>query len=286
MSHAQLITPEQLAIRLSQPDLLLLDCRFALDDSGYGKRVFAEGHLPGAHFLDLQEDLSGPVVPGATGRHPLPDASALAARLASIGLSHDSHVVIYDDGNSSFAARVWWLLYWLGKREAVALLDGGLQAWKEHGGLLTTDEVHPLQGDFWGQPDDALLVDAARLQQDISHARELTLLDARAEPRFLGEVEPIDPVAGHIPGASCFPFTGNLDGHGRFHSAEQLHTRFEALASDASRTVVAYCGSGVTACHNLFAMSLAGLPMGKLYAGSWSEWITNPNRPVATGPEK
>ncbi|GGJ90301.1 sulfurtransferase [Pseudomonas matsuisoli] len=281
MSHAQLITCEQLAIRLSQPEVFLLDCRFALDDPAYGRKAYEAGHLPGAHFLDLEKDLSGPVVPGQTGRHPLPAPNILSQRLAGLGLNSDSHVVIYDDGNGSYAARAWWALFWLGKQESVALLDGGLSAWKQAGGLITADEPAVEPGDFIGRPDPALVVDAQTVHAALG-TPGLTLIDARAPTRFRGEAEPIDPVAGHVPGASCWPFTENLDEQGRFKTVEQLRERFARLAPE-QREVIAYCGSGVTACHNLFAMSLAGFPVGKLYAGSWSEWITDPQRPIASG---
>ena len=283
MPLAQLITAEQLAARLAEPRLVILDCRFALEDVDYGQRSHAEGHLPGARFADLERDLSGPVVKGVTGRHPLPDPQMLMDRLRSWGIDNDSTVVLYDDGPGAFAARAWWLLAWLGKRDGVWLLDGGLKAWKVAGLALTTDAPQQRAGSFSGQPDGALLLSATQLQQRLG-AGDLTLLDARVLPRFRGEVEPLDPVAGHIPGAQCAVFTDNLGADGCFLPAEQLRARFDALRGTRPvESLVAYCGSGVTACHNLFAMSLAGYPLAPLYAGSWSEWITDPARPVATG---
>ena len=283
MPLAQLISTEQLQQRLGQENLLILDCRFALEDPAYGRRSYLDGHIPGAHFLDLEQDLSALVVKGVTGRHPLPDPSALVERLRSCGLKADSQVVLYDDGPGAFAARAWWLLAWLGKRDGVWLLDGGLKAWKAAGLALTTDAPKQRAGSFSGQADGSLLLSAVQLQQRLG-ASDLTLLDARALPRFRGEVEPLDPVAGHIPGAQCAVFTDNLDADGRFLPAEQLRARFDALRGTRPvESLVAYCGSGVTACHNLFALSLAGYPLAPLYAGSWSEWITDPARPVATG---
>ncbi len=283
MSIAQLITPSALYARLEQPDLLILDCRFALDDPAYGQRSYDQGHIAGAQFADLERDLSGPISKGVTGRHPLPQAAALLERLRQWGLNNASEVVLYDDGPGAFAARAWWLLAWLGKREGVYLLDGGLQAWREAGLQLTQTPSSAPPGDFQGQADAGLLVSASQLQQRL-HSPELTLLDARALPRFRGEVEPLDPVAGHIPGAQCAAFTDNLDSTGRFLPAEQLRQRFAAqLKQRPASELVAYCGSGVTACHNLFALCLAGYPLAPLYAGSWSEWITDPSRPVATG---
>lgn len=283
MPLAQLISTQDLQQRLQQEDLLLLDCRFALEDPAYGRRSYLEGHLPGAHFLDLEQDLSAPVIKGVTGRHPLPDPSALVERLRSCGLRQDSQVVLYDDGPGAFAARAWWLLVWLGKRDGLYLLDGGLKAWREAGLELTCAAPDNAPGDFCAEPDNSLVLTAEQLALRLGTA-DLTLLDARALPRFLGEVEPIDPVAGHIPGAQCAAFTDNLGADGRFLPADELRQRFDGLRGERPlENLVAYCGSGVTACHNLFAMNLAGYPLAPLYAGSWSEWITNPARPVATG---
>lgn len=283
MPLAQLLSADQLHARLDDPALVILDCRFALDAPDYGARSYAEGHIPGARFADLEQDLSGPVIKGVTGRHPLPNASDLLEKLRAWGVSDDSQIVLYDDAPGAFAARAWWLLAWLGKREGVYLLDGGFKAWKEAGGPIDAQQPTVQPGTFSSQPDTSLLVSADELQQRLDDA-ELTLLDARALPRFKGEVEPLDPVAGHIPGAQCAVFTDNLGADGRFLPAEQLRARFDALRGNRPvEALVAYCGSGVTACHNLFAMSLAGYPLAPLYAGSWSEWITDPARPVATG---
>lgn len=280
MSLARLLSPEDLAQRLGQSDLKILDCRFALEDPGYGRRAHAAGHLPGACFADLEHDLSAPVIPGRTGRHPLPDPQQLCQRLREWGVSNDSQIVLYDDGPGAFAARAWWLLLWLGKRDGVYLLDGGLNAWRAAGLPLDSEQPQPAAGHFEGHPDHDLVLEAGELLQRLAEP-ELTLLDARGLPRFRGEVEPIDPVAGHIPGAQCAPFIDNLGDDGRFLPAETLRQRFAALlGSRPQAQLVAYCGSGVTACHNLFALCLAGYPLGRLYAGSWSEWITDPDRPV------
>jgi len=283
MSIAQLISPEQLAERQQQPGLVILDCRSSLEDLDYGQRSYAEGHIEGASYADLLNDLSGAIKKGVTGRHPLPDPQTLVERLQTWGVNNDSDIVLYDDGPGAFAARAWWLLAWLGKRDGVFILDGGLKAWHAAGLPLSLDSASHKQGFFSGQPDDSLVLTAQELQERLGQP-ELTLIDARAPARFRGEVEPIDPVAGHIPGAQCAAFTDNLAADGRFLPAEQLKQRFaQTLNGRSPDNLVAYCGSGVTACHNLFALCLAGYPLGGLYAGSWSEWITNPAREVATG---
>ena len=283
MPIAQLISPQALEQRRSQPGLVILDCRFALEDPDYGQRSYAEGHIAGASFADLERDLSGAVTKGVTGRHPLPEPEALIERLKTWGLDNDSEVVLYDDGPGAYAARAWWLLAWLGKRDGVYILDGGLKAWHAAGLPLSLDPPQNGRGTFSGAPDASLLIDAQALQQGLGEPA-MTLLDARALPRFKGEVEPIDPIAGHIPGAQCAAFTNNLGADGRFLPAEQLKQRFaEKLGERSPTELVAYCGSGVTACHNLFALCLAGYPLGRLYAGSWSEWINDPQRPLAVG---
>ncbi|MBV6827003.1 sulfurtransferase [Pseudomonas sp. PD9R] len=283
MPIAQLISPQALDLKKDQPGLVILDCRFALEDPDYGQRSYSEGHIAGSSFVDLERDLSGIVIKGVTGRHPLPEPADLIQRLQALGISTDSEVVLYDDGPGAFAARAWWLLAWLGKRDGVFILDGGLKAWHAAGLPLSLDAPSSTPGDFTGAADASMLLSAEQLQKRLDQPA-LTLLDARALPRFKGEVEPIDPVAGHIPGAQCAAFTDNLGSDGRFLSPEQLKQRFAAkLGNRSPNDLVAYCGSGVTACHNLFALCLAGYPLGSLYAGSWSEWINDPARGVAKG---
>ncbi|WP_339540274.1 sulfurtransferase [Pseudomonas sp. RA_5y_Pfl1_P24] len=283
MPLAQLISPQQLAERQKAGGLVILDCRFALEDPDYGRCSYAEGHIEGAQYADLERHMSGPVTQGVTGRHPLPAAQTFARQLRAWGISADTDVVLYDDGPGAYAARAWWLLVWLGKRDGVFILNGGLKAWHAAGFPLSLDTPVVEAGTFAGTPDNRLLLDAEHLQKRLGQPG-LTLIDARAQPRFRGEVEPIDPIAGHIPGAQCAAFNENLGSDGRFLPADQLKQRFAAqLRGRSPDELVAYCGSGVTACHNLFALSLAGYPLGKLYAGSWSEWITDPQREVATG---
>ncbi|MBD8271266.1 sulfurtransferase [Pseudomonas fluorescens] len=283
MPLAQLISPQQLAERQTSAGLVILDCRFALEDPDYGRCSYAEGHIEGAQYADLERHLSGPVIKGVTGRHPLPAADAFIEQLQAWGISADTDVVLYDDGPGAYAARAWWLLVWLGKRDGVFILDGGLKAWHAAGFPLSLDAPVVEPGTFAGTPDNRLLLDAEQLQKRLGEP-DMTLIDARAQARFRGEMEPIDPIAGHIPGAQCAAFSENLGSDGRFLPAEQLRQRFAAqLQGRPAQELVAYCGSGVTACHNLFALSLAGYPLGRLYAGSWSEWITDPAREIATG---
>lgn len=265
-----LISAENLTARLQTGGngLALLDCRARLGEPDYGRRVYAEGHLPGAVHVDLDTDLAAP--PGAAGRHPLPDRAELAAKLRDRGLNDADQVVVYDDAGGAFAGRAWWCLRWLGHR-AVALLDGGLQHWP---GPLSTEPSDRPPGDFSLRPSLTRTIDADRLADSLA---ALTVVDARSRERYEGREEPIDPVAGHIPGAVCLPFQENLGGDGKFLDAETLARRFEGLGPE----VVCYCGSGVTAAHNVLAMTIAGLAEPMLYPGSWSEWIVDPSRPRA-----
>ncbi len=263
------------------PDIVIFDCRFNLSDPGWGERAYRAGHLPGARFADLDRDLSSPIGP-ASGRHPLPDAAGLARKLGNWGVDRSVQVAVYDDAGGAFAVRLWWLLRWLG-HPAVALLDGGLQAWLAMGGDLTADLPQPQSRRFEPQVNDAAWVTSAALVAGLA-ANRFQVIDARAPVRFRGEAEPIDPVAGHIPGAVNLPLQDNLTADGRFLSPEQLRARFlPALGERSPDAAVHACGSGVNACHNLLAMEIAGLCGSKLYAGSWSEWIRDPQRPVATG---
>lgn len=273
-----LISVASLASALGEPELVIVDCRASLQDPAAGPAAYAEAHLPGAVFAGLLEDLSGPIVPGRTGRHPLPSVAALVDKLRAWGIGLQSQVVVYDDAGGAFAARLWWLLRWLG-HETVALLDGGIAAWLAAGQPITRELPAPHVGDFTPRPHPHLLADAAELLQSAPRK----VFDARAPERYRGEVEPIDPVAGHIPGAENLPFAANLR-DGRFLPSPELRARFDAaLAGTAPDAAIHYCGSGVTACHNVLAFAHAGLPLPRLYAGSWSEWITDSSRPIAKG---
>ena len=278
MSWTTLITAEAL-LGIPACDVVVVDCRHQLTDPAYGRRAYAAGHLPGARFMHLDDDLSGQKS-GQNGRHPLPVAEVLAAKLASAGIADDTQVVAYDDAGGMFAARLWWLLRWLG-HEKVAVLDGGLAAFERAGGVLTTDVPASAAGSFSIRPSLEKTVSAA----DILAADELLVLDARAPGRYAGEGETLDPVGGHIPGARNYFFQQNLEADGCFKSPESLKAAFGAVLAGVSLDrVVNQCGSGVTACHNLLAMQHAGLSGSRLYPGSWSEWCADPARPVATGP--
>ncbi|MCB1960027.1 MAG: sulfurtransferase [Rhodocyclaceae bacterium] len=275
-----LITPQQLFARLGAPDWVVVDCRHDLAQPDFGRAAYLKGHLPGAHFLHLDDDLSGPKT-GVNGRHPLPDPQRLAARLGELGIDANTQVVAYDDTGGMYAARLWWLLNWLGHRK-VAVLDGGFRAWCST--LQVLDRDAPVASPRSFIPTlQALAVDVDHVR---AHCRSdaMTLIDARSPDRYRGENETIDPVGGHIPGAINRFFKDNLGPDGCFKAADQLRREFDTLlAGRDPERVVNQCGSGVTACHNLLAMQIAGLPGAKLYPGSWSEWCADPARPVARG---
>jgi len=278
MSHTTLISVISLAAHVSDPHWIVFDCRHNLADPDAGYRAYQAGHIPGARFLHLDRDLSGPKT-GMNGRHPLPDPARFAARLAELGMNRSMQVVAYDDAGGAFAARLWWMLKWLG-HERVALLDGGLPQWTGEGHPVTHALPVFKPGDFSAAPV-MTEVTADELSRDLPHGRWL-IVDARTPERFQGVGETLDPVGGHIPGALNRFFRENLDGEGRFKSPEELRRAIHALIGDRDpATVVHQCGSGVTACHNLLAMELAGLRGSKLYAGSWSEWCADPGRPRA-----
>lgn len=255
---------------------LLLDVRYQLGGPP-GRPVYEAGHLPGAVYVDLEAELAGPA--GAAGRHPLPDLSIFAAAMRRAGVRADRRVVAYDGGQGWAAARAWWLLRWAG-HPSVRVLDGGLAAWTERGGPLSTETTAPREGDFEPRPGALPLLDA---DGAAALARRGVLLDARAAERYRGEVEPIDPVAGHIPGAVSAPTMENVTPEGRFLPADQLAERFAGLGATEDAEVGVYCGSGVSAAHQVLALAVAGVPAA-LYIGSWSEWSADPARPVATGP--
>lgn len=275
-----LIGAHDLAQHLSAPGWCVFDCRHDLSNREFGRAAYTEAHLPGAMFLHLDQDLSGPVT-GINGRHPLPNPEQLALRLAACGVNNDSQIIAYDDTGGMFATRLWWLARWLGHNK-VAVLDGGLQAWSTTGQPLTNIVPKPQIGSF--HPILApLWVDSAYVEGHLS-STAMTLIDARSPNRFRGENETLDPVGGRIPGALNRFFKDNLEANGCFKAPSQLRDEFTLLLGGRPPAeVIQQCGSGVTACHNILAMELAGLSGSRLYAGSWSEWCANPSRPVAAG---
>lgn len=271
-----LVDAAWLQSHLGVKTVAVLDCRFELADPAAGERAYREGHIPGAQYVHLERDLSGPRGERG-GRHPLPAPAAFAATMGSLGVGDDSMVVVYDQ-DASMAPRAWWLLRYMG-HDAVAVLDGGIDAWRESGGELERAVHEPVPRAFTPRPRAGWTVDIDAVRR---RAPEVALLDARAGERYRGEVEPIDPRAGHIPGALSAPFKEGLDTRGRWLDQDEQARRFDRLAAPGA-PIVAYCGSGVTACANLLALEIAGRKGALLYAGSFSDWSARPDLPVATG---
>lgn len=284
MQYDTLLNSDQLAARLHEPGWRIFDCRFDLADTQRGERAYAESHIPGAFYAHLDRDLSGAITP-QSGRHPLPEVDALCAWFGAHGVGNTTQVVAYDDSGGTMAVRIWWLLRWLGHHR-VAVLDGGWPAWMRAGLPIETTSPHAVDATpFHAQPDRKQVVDSESITRQLRTGEQsLLLVDARSRERFRGDAEPIDPVAGHIPGAINCPLQDNLRPDGTFREVAELRDMYlAALAGRTPAEVVAMCGSGVTACHDLLAMEVAGLRGGRLYAGSWSEWIRDPARPIATG---
>ncbi len=274
MTYTTLISSADLAEHLSDAAFVVVDCRFMLDDVEWGRREYLSAHIPGAVYAHLDADLSGAKT-GTNGRHPLPSPEALKETLGRLGIDDGVQVVAYDQDNGMYASRLWWLLRWMG-HDAVAVLDGGFAKWD---GPLVSGEEHRAPREFVGAPRDGLLV----LADSVAN-HEWRLIDARAPERYRGDVEPLDTVAGHIPGAANHFYKHNLDEAGLFLPPGELRARLSPVVGGvAPDHVVSYCGSGVTGCHNLLALEHAGLHGARLYAGSWSEWSSDPSRPVATG---
>ena len=275
-----LVTTSELAQHLDDPGWVVFDTRHVLTDPAAGPAAYAAGHIPGAYFLHTDDDLSGRKT-GANGRHPLPPIEEFAAKINAAGVTPDTQVVVYDDLGGNFAVRLWWMLRWLG-HDKVALLDGQWPAWQGEKRPITKEVPKPRKGSFVPKPLLGAVVDAPFVER-IREDPATPLVDARAAERFKGLKEPIDPVAGHIPGAINRFWQMNLQPDGKFKAAEALRKEFtEFLDGARPENVVHMCGSGVTACHNIFAMELAGLPGGRLYVGSWSEWVADRSRPIAS----
>jgi thiosulfate/3-mercaptopyruvate sulfurtransferase len=299
MNYSTLISAEQLqALMKSGQPLRVFDCSFELMQPHVGGQHYLAAHIPGAIYADLETALSarhgvpgahgvitatGADAPASGGRHPLPNREKFATWLSSVGMGNEMQAVVYDRNGANYCGRLWWMLKWAG-HENVAVLDGGLQAWQGAGGAVNSgEEPGHFQTNFLLGPERAKLVDAHTVAEQLGRPTQ-TLIDARATPRFKGEVEPLDPVAGHIPGALNRPFGQNLTPEGKFKPAEQLKAEFAALLGGRDpASVVHHCGSGVSALPNLIAMEVAGLGRTALYAGSWSDWCSDPGRPVAQG---
>ncbi len=281
---APLITAAELHAVLGDSNVRVVDCRFDLGDPAAGRRQYLAGHIPGAVFADLDRDLAGPVT-ATSGRHPLPTVDALAATLGTLGIGKRSSVVVYDAGSGALAARTWWLLRWLG-HDDVRLLERGLGGWTEQGHALQSGEVDVETQTYEPDVRTDVTVSTEQVVAHLDAASEFTLVDARDRSRFRGENEPIDPVAGHIPGAVNLPFTDLLDEQGGFLGPQDLRRKLAGvLGEDGESNWAVMCGSGVTACHLAIAAAVAGYAEPRLYAGSWSEWIRNPERPISTLPK-
>ena len=282
--YTTLISTDELAERLSDPSLALFDVRHDLmHPERWGEDEYAKAHMPGAVFVHVDEDLSGPKN-GVNGRHPLPTPEMAAQLFGRVGIDGTKQVVAYDQNNGVFASRLWWMLRWLG-HEAVAVLDGGFAKWTREGRAVTREKSEPKPATFVVR-NVAPTVNSTGVEASLSR-HTLLLIDARAPERFRGEVEPMDPVAGHIPGAVNRPASLNVTSSGVFKPANALRAEYQALLGGRPHSdVVHYCGSGVTSCHNVLAMQIAGMPATRIYPGSWSEWISNPARPIAKAAPK
>jgi thiosulfate/3-mercaptopyruvate sulfurtransferase len=279
-----LVNADWIAARLGQPNVKIVDTRFSLSDTSAGRRAYDASHLPGAVYMHLDDDLSGTVT-RSSGRHPLPPVEEFAESLGAAGIGNSDTVVVYDAAGGAIAARCWWMLRWLGHEKA-AILDGGFSAWSDGGYPVESGKPQVSPAIFNARPRAWMVVSADEVLDGMSRG-EIVVVDAREPERFKGLAEPIDTVAGRIPGAVNFPFRDTLTAGDRLLPASELRRRWLGkLAGHAPQQVVCMCGSGVTACLDLLAMELAGLEGARLYAGSWSEWIRDPDRPVAGGPRR
>ncbi len=280
--RSNLIGTGELQPLLGQTDLRIVDCRFDLSDPRAGRRAYRDQHIPGAVFADLDEDLAAPAAPD-TGRHPLPDPQAFAETLGRLGISNSSDVVVYDEGGGGLAARAWWMLRWLG-HQRVRLLDGGYQRWTAENRPLASGDEIVAAASFVACPQPEKILGTGELVGRLETIEELNLIDARDSARFRGEVEPIDPVSGHIPGSSNLPYTVSLRNDGTWKSRAELESLWSKVLGTEKKTAWAVmCGSGVTACHLAISAMEVGYSEPRLYVGSWSEWIRDPRRPVGLG---
>jgi thiosulfate/3-mercaptopyruvate sulfurtransferase len=276
--HTTLITPDTLRAHIGQPDWLIIDCRFDLANTGWGEQQYLAGHIPGAIYAHLDRDLSGTKT-GVNGRHPLPSHDDMIQRFGGMGIGPSTQVVVYDADSGMHASRLWWMLRYMG-HDAAALLDRGWARWTREVGISEPGRVVPKAAAFNASPREDWRLSADQVRRDLGSPQRL-LVDARSNERFRGQGETLDPVAGHIPGAASAFFQNNLNPDKTFKSPDELRAQWTAtLAGHDPKEVVCYCGSGVTACHNLLAMEVAGLGGARIFPGSWSEWCADPSRPV------
>lgn len=281
MSFDTIISAQELNAIINDENVRVFDCRFSLKDPQGGLKSYQSGHLPNAQFADMDTQLSSAMTE-SSGRHPLPDVEVFIQQLLKWGINNDTQVIAYDDISGAFAARLWWMMRWVGHKN-VAVLNGGMKQWTEAGLNLTQENVEVAKGNFTGSANTDWLVDIDTVQKELAQGK-ITLIDARAADRFTGKDQKTDPVPGHVPGAKNLPFGGNLTNDGVFESAEVIKQRYAEIVVDQSfSNVVNMCGSGVTACHNLLAQAVAGMPPMKLFIGSWSQWIRDPSRSIETG---
>lgn len=281
-SVSHLINVNELQSQFHDPDLRIVDCRSELADPDAGRQAYLQAHIPGAMFADLDQDLAAPISP-QSGRHPLPDVNDFVATLGRLGIGNTSNVVVYDAGSGALAARAWWLLRWLGHKR-VRLLDGGFNHWVASAGAVVSGAEAVAQAEFLPDPRHDLVLTTAELASDIGAIAGMRLYDARDAARFRGEIEPIDPVAGHVPGSFSLPFPVSLHENGRWKTKQELvELWLSVLGRDKQAAWAVMCGSGVTACHLAISAMEAGYREPRLYVGSWSEWIRDPERPIGLG---
>ncbi len=284
MSYQTLISTAELAAHVGDPDWAIVDCRFVLTEPETGRQKYLEDHIPGAVYAHLDQDLSGPIIPGKTGRHPLPSPEQFAEILSNWGIGGGVQVVAYDDGGGVYAGRLWWMLRWMG-HDAAAVLDGDWRAWQREGRPITAGREVRNRRHFVSQLRPQLVVGVDEVLANLMNPA-MKLLDARGADRYRGENETLDPIGGHIPGALSAPYAENLTADGHFRAPEMLRSRFESMLGDTPiKDTVFYCGSGVSAAHDLLALAHIGMGDARLYVGSWSEWSADSARPIAQGPD-
>ena len=280
MSYKTIISEKDLKNNISNSDFIIFDTRCDIKDSGYGIDSYSEGHIENSIFVDVDTDLASEKQQG-TGRHPLPKVETFCDKLSHWGMDNNKQVVIYDDAGGAFAGRMWWMLRWLG-HEDVAVLDGGLNSWVKNGNKLITSPTLFKKSYFEPTINNEMIA-TLRDVENAQHVLNTILLDARSKERYEGISDPVDPIAGHVPGAISHPLGTNLDRTGKFKGKEELKHNFDKISHDLKeKEIISMCGSGITACHNILALEIAGIKNARLYVGSWSEWITDPNRTVVT----